>query len=248
MKLKTEVLLASALTIVVCFGVSEVLGYHQAAEFFTEHEMRIQQGGENEALLAVLRQGKRSLLWELAALRVLSAVVAVAALSVVLNLLWRRLVSRPINLLLDQMGSMSRGTWTQPIPVERQDEIGRLVREFNLLGPRLTFVAHQYAAASKLAAMALIGQRVVRRTSIARGRVLEILEIPTAARGQNQVVPETAVHRAQMVADELYSVAADFEADFHGELARKGLPAPLRCDASRQASKAGHIRDELSAN
>ena len=93
----------SASTIVVFFGVSEVLSYQQAAEFFTQHEMRIQQGGENEALLAAFRQEKQSLLWELAALRLLSVVGAVAALSVALNWLWGRLVSRPINLLLDRM-------------------------------------------------------------------------------------------------------------------------------------------------
>jgi len=187
-------MLVGASAVVVCFCVSEVLTYRQAAEFFTEHERRIQQGGESEALLASFRQQKLSLLRELVALRLLSAVGAVTALLIALNLLWGRFVTRPVNMLLDRMNSMGRGGWTQPIPAERQDEIGRLIGEFNLLGPRLTFTAHQYAAASKLAAMALIGQRVTRRTNVARRRIIEIQELMSEARYLSQTAPETAVY------------------------------------------------------
>jgi methyl-accepting chemotaxis protein len=248
MKLKTQVLLASALTILVFFGVSEVLSYRQAAEFFAQHEMRIRQEGENQALLAAFKQEKQSLLWELAALRVLSAVGAAAALFVALHWLWGRLVSRPVNLLLDRINSMSRGTWTQPIPVERPDEIGRLVREFNLLGPRLTFVAHQFAAASKLAAMALIGQRVARRTDIARGRLVKIRELLSEAPYRSQAVPQAAVDEIGKVAGELAGLAADLESEFNDELARQGLPARSIHGEKGRASRAGPRHDESLAS
>ena len=227
MKLKTQVLFVSAAMILAFFGVSEVLSYQQATEFFTQHEMRIQQGGEREALLADLRQGKQSLLRESAVLRMLSVFGAVAALSVALSLLWDRFVSRPINLLLDRMNAMSRGTWTQPILVEQDDEIGRLVRDFNLVGPRLTFAAHQFAAASKLAAMALIGQRVTRRTNIARSRLVEIQELLAEARYRSQAVPQSAVHQMAKVTEELADLAEDLESGFNDELVRQGLPARL---------------------
>jgi HAMP domain-containing protein len=247
MKLKTQVLLVSASTIVVFFGISEVLSYQQAAEFLAQHEMRMQQGGENEALLTALRQEKLSLLWELAALRLLSVVGAVAALLVALNLLWGRLVSRPVNLLLDRMNSMSRGAWTQPIPIERQDEIGRLVGEFNLLGPRLTFVAHQYATASKLAAMALIGQRVTRRTNIARRRVVEIQELMSEARHHGQAVPPAAEHQMGKVAEELADLAADLESEFNNELVRQGLPSRMISGENGRGPVAGPRQDALLA-
>ena len=248
MKLKTQVLLVSASTIVAFFGVSEVLSYQQAAEFFAQHQRLIQQGGESEALLAALRQEKQSLLWELAALRLLSVVGAVAALSVALNLLWGRFVSRPVNLLLDRMNSMSRGVWVQSIPVERQDEIGRLVGEFNLLGPRLTFVAHQYATASKLAAMALIGQRVTRRTNIARRRVVEIQELLSEARYLSQAVPPAAVHQMGKVAEELADLAADLESEFNNELVRQGLPSRLISGENGRGPVAGPRQDALLAS
>ena len=239
MQLKTEVVLVSALTIVVFFGASEILAYQQAAEFFTRHEMRIQQVGETDALLAAFRQERQSLVWELGALRLSGVLGAVAALSFALNRRWRRLVSRPINLVLERMSTMSRGTWTQPIPVERPDEIGRLVKEFNLLGPRLTFVAHQYAAASKLAAMALIGQRVTRRTNIARTRLVEIQDLLSDARYRSQIVPQAAVRQVAEVAERLAELAEELESDFNDQLVHQGLPSRLT------PSKNGRVHSAL---
>jgi hypothetical protein len=143
---------------------------------------------------------------------------------------------------------MSLGTWTQPIPVERQDEIGRLIGEFNLLGPRLTFVAHQYAAASKLAALALIGQRVTRRTNIARRRVVEIQELLSEARYRSQAVPQVAVHQMGKVAEELADLAADLDSEFNDELVRQGLPARLISGEKGGASRAGPRQDTLVAS
>jgi HAMP domain-containing protein len=248
MELKSQVLFVSASMIVAFFGVSEVLSYQQATEFFAQHEMRIQQGGESEALLAELRQGKQSLLRESAVLHMLSVFGAVAALSVALSLLWDRLVSRPINLLLDRMSSMSRGTWTQPIPAEREDEIGRLVKEFNLLGPRLTFTAHQFAAASKLAAMALIGQRVTRRTNLARSRLVEIQELLSEARYRGQVVPQATVWQMGEVAEELADLAEDLDSGFNDELVRQGSAPRLICREKGGASRVSSRQDELSAS
>lgn len=229
MKLKTQALLLGAATIVACFGASEALSYRQTAEFFTRHELRLQQGLEGEALLTVFRQEKQSLLRESAILRVLCAIGTVIALSAAVHLLWSRLISGPIDALRERINSMSRGTWLQPMPTEQQDEIGGLVGELNLLGPRLIFAAHQYAAASKLAAMALIGQRVTRRTGVARSRLTEIHQVLTEARYQGHVVPQSAVRQMGDVADELADLAAEVESGFNDELLRQGLPTGLEC-------------------
>ena len=248
MKLKTQLLLVGASTIVICFGVSEVLSFQQAAEFFAQHERRISQGREDQVLLAAFRQERQSLLWELAALRMLSVFGAVAALFVAVNLLWDRLMSRPVDLLRDRMNAMSRGTWTQPIPVEQDDEIGRLVRDFNLLGPRLTFTAHQFAAASKLAAMALIGQRVTRRTDIARSRLAEIQETLSEARYHSQAVPQSAVHQMAKVTEELADLAEDLESEFNDELVRQGLPSRMFPGRLGPIPRVAPRQDELIAS
>jgi methyl-accepting chemotaxis protein len=245
MKLRTVVVLASALTILVFSVISEMLSHRQVAEVFTRLESQIQSGSSTDALLASAKIEKQSLLRSLATLRLLSTAVALTALAVVLNLLWARLVNRPISLVLDRMNSMSRGTWIQPIKVERPDEIGRVVREFNLLGPRLTFVAHQFAAASKLAAMALIGQQVTRRAAIARSHVEELQSLLVEARLGDQVVSRFAVERIGMVATELADLSADLDSQFNEELSRQGLTARDLC-AGENGSAWGnsHLRVE----
>jgi hypothetical protein len=218
--MKKKILLASALTILVFLGISGFLTRKHAASFFAEHEMRIQKGGQREAVLAELRREKSSLFRELASIRFLTATAAVGTLAFTLTLVWRRRVSRPITLVLDRINSMRRGTWNQPLPVEQDDEIGTLMREFNHLGPELTFAAYQYAAASKLSAMALIGQRIVRRTTAARQRLLAVSELLARLPG-NEPFQKTAAEQVRLVALELESVAVDFDSEFQAELARQ---------------------------
>jgi HAMP domain-containing protein len=232
--LKTKIVVASALAILGFLGISGVLTRKHAASFFAEHESRIQEGGKQEALLAELRQEKQSLFRELASIRFLTATIAVGALSITLSLAWRRRVSRPMALILDQIHKMRLGTWSHPIPVEQDDEVGTLMREFNDLGPKLTFTAHQYAAASKLAAMALVGQRVVRRTIAARQRLLAVSEALTRLPGDERF-REIAVEQVRLVAGELETVAADFDSEFQAELARVGSSGTLPACGTRTA-------------
>src|SRR5215471_21668271 len=120
--LRSRIVLVTVLTIVGFLCVSGVLGRRQVASFLAEHESRIQQ------------VDKRSLFRELASVRLLTAAVAVGALSLTLALVWRRRVSQPMELISDRIREMRQGTWSHPIPVEQDDEIGTLVREFNDLG------------------------------------------------------------------------------------------------------------------
>jgi methyl-accepting chemotaxis protein len=202
----------------VFWGISGVLARRHAASFFAEHESHIQQGTKRDSVLAELEQEKRSLFRELAKIRFLAAFLAIGTLSVTVGLLWRRRVSRPMTLISNRIDEMKRGTWTRPIPLNQDDEMGTLIRELNELGPNLTFTAHQYAAASKLAAMALVGQRVVRRTTAARQRLLAVSEALERLPGDEQF--QGVVDQVRQVAGELESVAADFDSEFQAELAR----------------------------
>jgi len=227
--LKTRMIVACALTITVSLGISEILLRKQAASFFEKHESRIEQRQDHGTVLAELHQDKLSLSRQLAGTRLLIASAAVGTLSITLAYVWRRRVSRPIALVSDRIHKMRLGTWHDPIPVQQNDEIGALMREFNDLGPTLAFTAHQYAAASKLAAMALIGQRVVRRTTAARQRLLAVSE-SLSRRPGDEHFQHAAVEQIRVVAAELEDVAADFDSEFQAELARVGTGA---ADAQR---------------
>jgi hypothetical protein len=144
--LKTTIVAAIVLTIVGFWVISGVVARRHAASVLAEHENHIHHQGQKGEALNDLRQEKHSLFRELTGIRFLAATAAVVTLSITLGLIWR-------------IHEMRLGTWSQALPVDQDDEMGKLTREFNELGPELSFTAHQYAAASKLAAMALIGHR-----------------------------------------------------------------------------------------
>jgi hypothetical protein len=135
---------------------------------------------------------------------------------------------------------MRLGTWNHPITIEQDDELGTLIHEINELGPNLTFVAHQYAAASKLAAMALIGQRVVRPAMDARQRLLAVSEALGRVPGDEQF-QQMAVDQMRLVAANLETVAADFEAEFQAELARVGSPRSVTAMAGGQRATTSNV-------
>jgi nitrate/nitrite-specific signal transduction histidine kinase len=212
MTLRTRLIFAAAVAVVAIFGISEMLAQRQAVAFFHEHERRLAQGGDHDVHLSALQNEKRALVWELAVLRFVSGGLTIAVLSFFLAVLWRRMVSRPISLLLDKMNKMGRGTWDQPIPVEQDDEIGRVLREFNVLGPRLSFVAQQYASASKLAAMALIGQRVIRRMNEAQRQLRAVYQ------SLRDSGADTTAIQIRNIADDLQTIGREFDSEFEAEL------------------------------
>jgi hypothetical protein len=231
--LKTKLVLFITFTVLVCWVASALVARQHAASFFAEHENRIQEGEEPEAVVNELRQDKHSFVRELAGIRFVMVGVAVGTLSITVAFLWRRRVTRPMAMMSDRIRKMRLGTWSDPIPVEHDDEMGTFLREFNNVGPELSFTAHQYAAASKLAAMALIGQRIVRRTVAAQQRLLAVSEALSRV-SDNEPFQRMAVEQVRLVAGDLETVAADFQSEFQSELARVGS-SPETADSERRS-------------
>jgi hypothetical protein len=221
--LKTTIVVALTFTITAFWGISGLLARKHAVSFFAEHESRIEAQGKHGEVLDELQQEKRSLFRELAGIRFLLAVAGILTFSLALGLMWRRRISRPMALMLQRIHEMRLGTWNRPIPVNQEDEMGKLIQEINDLGPELSLTAHQYAAASKLAAMALIGNRVVRRTMSARQRLLAVSEALPRVPADEQF-QAIVVEQVRQVAGELEAVAVDFDSEFEAELARVSAP------------------------
>jgi HAMP domain-containing protein len=216
---KVKILVVVALAIIGFWLISGVLARRHAASFIAEHQAQLQHQGQEPEPLDASQQ--KELYRELAIIRFVTAAVAVITLSIVLGVMWRRRVSRPMAQLSERMHQMRLGTWSHSIPLEQNDEMGALLREFNQLGPELIFTAHQYAAASKLAAMALIGQRVVRQTMTARQHLLALSEALARLPGDERS-QAIAIEQVRQVASELETVAGDFDSEFQNELARVG--------------------------
>jgi HAMP domain-containing protein len=117
----------------------------------------------HETAMMDLQQGSRGLLLDLATLHTLHAALTIIVLVLALNALWNRTVLRPLGDLLRHINYMGRGSWTKPVEIRSKDEIGELTEAFNNLGEHLTLTVHQYGAVSKLSALALLGQSIVKK-------------------------------------------------------------------------------------
>ncbi|MBI5083331.1 MAG: HAMP domain-containing protein [Acidobacteria bacterium] len=230
MKLRTKLLLASSAIVLVVLAVSEWLGYRLTSLFLTAHEAKMASEldhGSHGAALAELEQGSHALFVRLAALHFFHAAFTVIALVLALNALWTRTVLRPLADLLQHINYMRRGTWKTPVPVHSRDEIGELTEAFNELGGQLTLTVHQFAAASKLSAMALLGQSLVTKVRSAT----ELLRAAEAAPGDRNldVSPATDPKHASvaLAIKILNEIPALFEQEFKRQLNVHSIrPAP----------------------
>lgn len=123
MKLKTQLLLATSITVLVILGASEWLNYRHVATFVNGHEAVMKEGGDHGWMIAVLEQGRRTFFGDLLFLHLTHAFLTVLGLVAVLHVLWWRLFLRPLDRILEHIRTMALGAWTNPIPIERSDEL-----------------------------------------------------------------------------------------------------------------------------
>lgn len=223
MTLRNRIILSSTLVVFAVLAISEWLSYRHTLGFLQAHETQMLATGDHAASLMLLREQRGRLIAGLASLHVVHAAVTVLALLVVLNVLWTRLFIAPLRTLRDQINVMSRGTWTTMIPIARNDEIGELTRAFNELGVGLSTTVHQFATASRLSAMALLGHQVVRRIVLSTDHLRAIETILVAAAQQGQRVPESAVHNLRAAVHNLNAISGEFEAEFTRQVKAAGV-------------------------
>ncbi len=214
MKLKNRLLLATSLTVLIVLAASEWLSYRHTVAFLQEHEIHMRAQQDHTLLVDALHIGQRSLLATLVSLHVIHAVITVLALIVVLNFLWYRLVIRRLDLLLRHINSMSLGTWTDTIPVGRADEIGQVCQAFNALGGQLTMTVQQFATASKLSALALLGHSLVRKIVVIRDHLQAVTGMVGLAKGDGREVPESVLPNLECIIASLQEIPAEFEVEF----------------------------------
>lgn len=224
MTLKTRLCVSTSIAVLALFGCSEWLSFQQTSAFLAEHEALL-RNADSATALAVLQAEKARLFRDLTAARLLYASLSVIASVILLNLLWYRMVLAPIQVLLWHINLMKRGTWTKPIPIRRNDEIGEIIQAYNDLGQELAFTVEQYSNASKLAALSLIGQRLIRKVKLAADHIASLTVLLTVAKEHDQPVPDAALRNLELAAKDLNSIEAEFEAQFErGAILAKAGP------------------------
>lgn len=237
MRLRTKFFLTTCIATMALVGVSEWVTYRQTTAFINAHEAMMRHGPAGAALL-MLPTERHVLLFNLTGVRLLNAAIAMSALVAVLNVLWGRFIVSPIQLLLRHINWMSRGTWNTPIVVRQQDEIGDLTRAFNDMGLQLTSTVQQFAAASKLAALALTGQRIVNRTEAAKARIIEVKGMLSLPNPDAVMQSETVVKLDEAI-DILNNIRMQVETEFEDQfraLRPSMQPEPVRSPCAPQVT------------
>lgn len=222
MQLRTKLCLTTSLAVLLLFGVSEWVNYRHTSSFLAEHEALLESADAATAL-AALKAEKAQLFRKVTAVRLVYAGLTVAVAVVILNALWYSMVLQPLHVLLHHVNVMKRGTWSYPIPLTRKDELGEIIRAFNELGAAFTLTTLQYANASKLAALSLIGQRLVRKATLAADTIASIAALLSVTKQHSQQMPDSAIRNLELTAKDLRGLQADFEAQFD-EQYRKWSP------------------------
>ena len=90
------------------------------------------------------------------------AVYAVVLLSLValgLNVALWRFVLRPVDRIRERIEQMERGYWRLPVQPAGQDEVGRVVEHFQMLGLKVDALVMQLLRAERLATLALVARK-----------------------------------------------------------------------------------------
>lgn len=219
MTLRTGFCIGTGVAVLVLFGVWEWISLEHMSNFLEHHEAVLRQHN-GEDVISAFREGRTQLMTELRLMRWAYALGVVPLLMLLFYSSWRSLVVERLKLLLNHINIMKRGTWTNPIPVRRRDEIGELTAALNELGPQLSLSVHQYAGASKLSVLALIGSRIVRRAKLAAEQVTSIKALLEGVRKNQQPVPDVVITNLTLVAKDLQQLEADFDTQFSAEFQR----------------------------
>jgi len=225
MSLRLRLILITTAVVIVLFGVSEWLSYRQTAALLDRHEAILIETADHVVALERLRATRNSMFLSVTTVRILYAVGTLVVAVAILNYVWYRVIYRPIRRLLSQINIMGRGTWKSALPVKRNDEIGELTMAFNDLGRKLTSTFEYINTSSRLSALALVGNRLVREMVAVES------QITSSRRGLDSNTDAGIIAaRETLVALEarLQDVERQFQEDFDRELSAVSAGHPPR--------------------
>jgi methyl-accepting chemotaxis protein len=218
MTLRLRLMLVTSAVVLFLFGVSEWLSYRQTAALLERHEAILMETADHAVALEKLRDTRNTMFLSVTMVRLLNVAATLIISVAVLNYVWYRVIYRPIRRLLAQINIMGRGTWKSALPVHRNDEIGELTTAFNELGQQLTSTFHYINTSSRLSALALIGNRMVREVNVARGELLAATQsLQTADRRDDGTL--AAIAALNSVHSKLERLETQFQSDFDREVA-----------------------------
>lgn len=225
MKLLTRLLISTVATIVLITATSEWLSHRTTMRFLDSHAMEMSRAPTPESTSMAFEERVQQLGTELTAIHLAHTLIAVVSIVVVLSLFWTWMVVRPIQAILDQMNRLSRSVSCKHIQPRCSDEIGQMAVALNQLGDRLTESLGDAMNASELSALALLGQTIVRKVTLARDRLATTLTLLNAAAKAQVPAPPSTVTTVAAVVDRLGEISEHFEREFEKRLRERRTQA-----------------------
>jgi methyl-accepting chemotaxis protein len=213
MSIRTRLIIITTAVVFLLFGVAEWISYQHTSALLGEYEAILAEASNREIALKSLKETRERAFVNVTTVRIIHAAVTLVIAAALLNYLWYRVIYRPITRLLSQIHIMGLGTWKSALPVHRTDEIGELTIAFNKLGEQLTSTFRHINSASRLSALALIGNKLVRDIHVVRGQIAGVAELVESKDG----LAGAALSLAQVQA-KLQDVEAQFQQDFDREV------------------------------
>ena len=115
------------------------------------------------------------------------------------------------------MSRMEHGTWQTEVADVSNDELAAVDRAVNRLGSRLTTATQQFGDASKLAALALIGQTLVRDVAEAHDQLCGTAAMLRLVKVHNQGTLRPVMHRLDSLLRILERIPERFQKEFDRE-------------------------------
>jgi methyl-accepting chemotaxis protein len=246
MTLRVKLILVTSAVVLVLFGISEWLSYRHTTALLERHEAILVETADHAVALERLNKTRNSMFVSVTTVRLLHAFLTLIISVALLNYVWYRVIYRPVGRLLGQINIMGRGTWKSALPVHRNDEIGQLTAAFNELGEQLTSTFRSINSSSKLSALALVGNRLIREINTARAELLATTH-DLQRNDQDPVSRQAALSSLLATYSRLKQLETQFQIDFDREVLHAS--ADSRTDPVGNASPYQTVSsaDELGA-
>ena len=131
MTLRTKLMLITTAVVILLFGVSEWLSYRHITALLDQHESILIETTNHAVALEHLRATRDHALLSATSIRILNAAGTLVLAVAVLNLVWFRVIYRPIRQLLSHMNVVGGAPGPSRCPVKEAREIGELMAAFN---------------------------------------------------------------------------------------------------------------------
>jgi hypothetical protein len=157
----------------------------------------------------------------------------------VTSIAWKFLVGHRLRTIAEQIRAINPAARHDSETSFPQDEFTSIMSELTELADRQALMAANNVEVARLSGLSLIGERVLRRATLAAEHVSSLLVILRIAHEYNQPVPTGAIHNLSLVEKDLQGLQKDLEDQLILHSATTSVPRKTRLSEELPVSVPG---------